>query len=202
MFDISRDEAIGFVSVRLPEGRHSFTFTTLVGEFLNELEMKYGERDHSYTLLGIEFGGDTPCIWYPGNCKNVAIRLTDTAALEPARALFQLAHETVHLLSPTGSETGLVAEEGLATLFSHQATAAYDSNFQNDNPAYAYTEQTVLDWEKIDPQGIQTVRKVEPRFSSWTAATIIAVSPNTPENLAAALCEPFRDVKKRFSPIE
>ena len=40
---------------------------------LNLAEAAYGPRDDSYTILGIEFENNAPRIWYPGNCKHIAI---------------------------------------------------------------------------------------------------------------------------------
>ncbi len=55
---------------------HSWTITTKFGHILKTAEEKYGERDKSYTLLGIELTNQgNPQIWYPGNCKNVSIQI-------------------------------------------------------------------------------------------------------------------------------
>jgi len=196
MIFLSNEPAMGFVTIRLPGGEISYTLTTLLGEILNQLEADYGPRDSGYTLLGIEFGGDEPHIRYPTKCKQIAIRLTDAARLAPEQALFQLAHEAVHLLAPTGKDA-LVVEEGIATLFSHRMSAAYGSSFRNNEPAYACAEQTVLEWLQIHPGGVQAVRAIEPNFFAWKPSIIGIASPNTPEKLALALCAPFSNLKHK-----
>lgn len=195
---ISEDKVVGFVSTCLSGNRRSFTLTTLLGEFLNDLEAEYGKRDCAYTPLGIEFGDDAPRIWFPHGRKYVAIRLTNEAGTNLAQAIFQLAHEAAHLLSPTGNNASPVVEEGLATLFSHAVSAKYGSTFRNNVLTYAYAERMVMEWLQIHPQGICAVRAVEPNFCAWTTTTIMAVSPDISSDLASALCEPFREVEKRL----
>jgi hypothetical protein len=43
-----------------------------------------------------------PHTWYPRNCGHITIRLTRDVAKDPPRAIYQLAHEVVHLISPSG----------------------------------------------------------------------------------------------------
>ena len=86
--------ALGFVSDQSASGK-TWTLTTILGEFIADLEDRYGPRDMAYTLLGIEFRGGTPCIWFPGNRKHIAIVLTETARDDCDLAIWQLAHEAV-----------------------------------------------------------------------------------------------------------
>src|SRR5688572_16155643 len=100
-------------------GGYSWTVTTKLGHILRTAEAKYGERDKSYTLLGVEFtteGG--PQIWYPGNCKNIAVQITMECYYDIDRAVFQVAHEVIHCLGPSGRQNANFLEEGLANLFS------------------------------------------------------------------------------------
>ena len=59
----------------------------------NRLPHDYGRQ---------EVCGIAPSSSYPGDCGNVAIRLTRDVAVDPPRALFQLAHEACHLISASG----------------------------------------------------------------------------------------------------
>lgn len=49
------------------ELKHGFTWTlpSRLGDMLADAEMMFGERDHSWTILGIEFALTGPMIWYP-----------------------------------------------------------------------------------------------------------------------------------------
>jgi hypothetical protein len=92
-----------FVAGPLPSGNSGFTLTTLLGTFLDRAEDLYGPRDQRWTLLGIEFAGDVPRTWYPkGGRQQVVVRLSLSARRDAGRAILQLAHETIHLLAPTG----------------------------------------------------------------------------------------------------
>jgi hypothetical protein len=101
-----------------------FTWTVVsrLSEILHNAEKRYGKRDQSWTLLGVEFTNlEQPEIWYPfisDNRKHLIIQLTKSASKNEKEALFQLSHEVIHLLSPAGNNHSSVFEEGLATYFS------------------------------------------------------------------------------------
>jgi hypothetical protein len=105
-----------FTSVPIPGGG-SWTLTTHFGKMLSEAEELYGRRDMDWTPIGVEFCAcDVPRIWFPGGRKHVAIRLTLAALNDLNEALWQLAHETVHVLGPVEGNTNNL-EEGVATHF-------------------------------------------------------------------------------------
>ena len=101
-----------------------FTWTVVsrLSETLKNAEQRYGERDLSWTLLGVEFSDlKQPEVWYPfikDNRKHIIIQLTKSASKNEKEALFQLSHEVIHLLSPSGPKGSSVFEEGLASYFS------------------------------------------------------------------------------------
>ena len=84
---------------------------------LHIAEELFGQRDYSYTILGIEIGPDLPKIWYPGNRRDIIIQLDSSAATDMYQACYQMAHETVHLLAPTGPNDANNFEEGVACYF-------------------------------------------------------------------------------------
>ena len=92
-------------------------------DMLTIAEHMFGPRDLSYIIVGIEFVDDGPYIWYPlvpGKKDNtdIIIRLSSPAAQNMAQAYFQMAHETVHLLSPSRGQNATNLEEGVACFFS------------------------------------------------------------------------------------
>lgn len=105
------------------KGGFSWTLPSRLGQILIEAESRYGERDKSWTLLGVEFvTSDQPAIWYPyshEDKKYLLVQLTKKALKDEQEALLQLSHEAIHLLSPAGGgKKTNVFEEGLATHFS------------------------------------------------------------------------------------
>src|SRR5215467_11622293 len=83
-------------------GGYSWTLASRLGHMLRTAEERYGPRDLSYTILGVEFGGDIPHIWYPGNCRHVIVQIARYCINNLQHAYYQLAHECIHLLSPRG----------------------------------------------------------------------------------------------------
>lgn len=180
----SSDFAPGVMSYR-------YTLTSLLGEFLTELEARYGRRDRTYTLLGIQFGSETPQLWYPGGHGNIIVMLSLSVASYPNGAIFELAHEAVHLLAPSGSRQVLVVEEGLAARFSVEQTHKYGGTPGIITARYAEAAELVGQAEKIAPDFVYKVRAHVPAFTAWTPEILQAIVPTIPPNLAVRLTEPF-----------
>ena len=108
------------VTERLDDGTYKWTLASRLRQMLHMAEHLFGPRDRSYTIFGIEFHEGNPKIWYPtgGDGKNIIIRLSPAAAANMSQACFQMAHETVHLLAPTGDRNATNLEEGVACYFS------------------------------------------------------------------------------------
>jgi hypothetical protein len=101
-----------------PNG-YTWTYASILGDMLHLAEKTFGERDQTYTILGVEFSDspNAPQTWYPGNRRQVVVQLTADCIDEPARACLQMSDEVVHLLSPTGGRKGTLLEDGLAEYF-------------------------------------------------------------------------------------
>jgi hypothetical protein len=133
-------------------------------------EEKFGERDRSYTILGIEYSEDIPRTWYPGNCKHIAIQLGPNARSDMNQALFHLAHETIHLLAPTGSGGANILEEGLATHFSswyllHHCKVLITASLTSYVKASAKVDALLA----REPGVIRRLRTIEPSFRAMTS---------------------------------
>jgi hypothetical protein len=183
-----------FIAVSLPTNTgYSWTLVTRMGQMLHEIEALHGARDMSWTLLGVEFGPDTPQIWYPGNRKNIAIQLAMNAIENPVIACYQLAHECVHLLAPDGGSGAPVLEEGLATVFSEDYVA---EEFQcvglTNLPSYIDAATKVRQLLDFNRDAIKMLRKIEPCFKKMTATTFEEAGLNSvPKELVNELLAPF-----------
>lgn len=173
-------------------GGYSWTLTTRLGDMLRKAEHAHGDRDLSYTILGIEFEINGPQIWYPGNCKHIAIQLTHDTQTDIRKACYQLAHECIHLLSPVGKEGASTLEEGLATHFAHQYV---QDNFSFSMPAtipgYEVARNLVDELLSIDSGAVKALRRIEPTISKITAAQMVSSYPSLNPVTAAALEAPF-----------
>ncbi len=185
------DLSVGFVADRLPSGYgHTWTLTTLLGTLLSEAETRYGQRDLTWTPLGIEFIGDNPQIWYPGGGRNISICLSASASRDFHHAAFQLAHEVIHLLAPAGSKKALVIEEGLATLFSDEMAAFCGSTYRTSDQNYLRSAAATRKLLAINSNSIRELRNHRTYFNDFDAEFLRSVIPGLGADLAAELCQP------------
>ncbi len=166
------------------ENKVGFTWTLVsrLGNMLYKAEELFGERDKSYTLLGVEVGAyDYPQTWYPGNRSHIIIQITNTAASDMNLACFQLSHEVIHLLSPSGGSNATNLEEGVAVYFSDY----YMKQVMKDNNDYLrgadekYKKafdivRSVLDKPEYK-YFIKDLRVHQPTFSKLTIDNLIPV---------------------------
>src|SRR5208337_1006395 len=115
---------------------YTWTLASRAGEILRLVEERYGPRDCSFTLLGVEFSEPQPQIWFPGDCRHVVIQLTTSAMNDEIQALYQLAHECVHLLDPVVFGLASVFEEGVATLLSAEYARRLQPSYSPSDAKY------------------------------------------------------------------
>ena len=158
---------------------------------LREVEELYGIRDRSFTLLGVEFAEGVPQIWFPGNCNHVVIQLSSDAMNDLSKALFQLAHECVHLLDPVIFGHASVLEEGLATKFSlmyaRRSNPSYETGSAKYHAANRRVEQLLVHY----PDAIRHLRKGGDRLSRFSAGKLTGYCKGPPESAAEVLARWF-----------
>lgn len=181
------------------DGGYSWTIISKLRIIINTAETRYGKRDYSYTILGIELTEeDCPRIWYPGNCKDIIIQITNDCLNNMDKAVFQVAHEVIHCLSPTNMSKTNVLEEGLATLFSaHCVPENYWENYlahlasKPEYPEYIDAYNLVKDFLSVDPNIIKKLREIEPTISLINKDLILSINPNIQLDLILKLLMPF-----------
>jgi len=182
-----------FVANPLPTNNgYSWTLASRLGEMLHRAEQLFGPRDQSYTILGVEFSSGTPQLWYPGSRKHIVIQLTNECLTDSVRAHYQLAHESVHLLAPTGGKNANVLEEGLAMYFADTYLHDIFAKFMPPGlTSYAAAAEKVRQLLAIDQNLVRTLRIKQPAIHLTTADDILAVRPDVPRDLAECLVKPF-----------
>jgi len=176
----------------IPDG-FTWTLTTRLGHMLRLAEEQFGPRDHTYTILGIEFVADGPRIWYPGNCRHIAIQLSLDALHDEICACYELAHETIHLLSPTGTAQTTVLEEGLATYYSVQYLQEHlgidwpGSSEQN----YDFACKMITSLLAEEPQAIKRLRASEMSLSKISNDLIMEQCPSLNRSIGRSLVAKF-----------
>jgi len=184
------------------QGGYTWTLASRMGEFILKAERKFGSRDKTWTLLGTEFRAKgQPQIWYPYSGKNarfIAIQLTKKAATDKKRALFQLAHEVIHTLSPTGpGKKSSVFEEGMATYFSIHALADTGVTITPsyiDSKAYKKAYDLVANLYKKHPDTDQKIKKLRHQgytFSNIPYTVLMQYFPHIDSRHARLLTERF-----------
>ena len=165
-----------FTTSRDANGTYSLTLAQLTSVFLTEIEKLFGPRDPKFTYVGLEF--DTthdakPRIWfphtgYPGRetnepSRHVNIRLTGNAQNDANLAIWQLAHECVHLIDPWNIEVegrqSNVLEEGLATWYQNTIVQGVSLD---DDPSYKEAKSLV---EPYMPELAETVKHIRTQHS-------------------------------------
>jgi hypothetical protein len=158
------------------EWEKGFTWTlpSRLGDMLHLAQELFGPRDSSYTILGIEFVSDNPRIWYPGQRRDIIVQLDYSAATNMSQACYQLAHETVHLLSPTGNADSINFEEGLASHFaSYYMKTRLDQPFwQGGVSSYRRPHDLVTPRLNEDLYCVRRLRNKQPSFPKMSRADI------------------------------
>ena len=167
------------VTQRLPNG-YTWTLASRLGEMLQMAEDLFGQRDSSYTILGIEFIAGIPQIWYPGNCKHIVIQLDQSAATNMLQACYQMAHETVHLLSPTGGDNATNFEEGVACYFAAYYLKNKLNAFNWEPTLQSYKRALALITPRLDEDiyCVRRLRELQPSFSKISREQISTEFPN------------------------
>ena len=161
---------------------YTWTLASRLGDMLDMAEYLFGPRDCSYTLLGIEFESTGPRIWYPGNHRHIIIQLGPCAATNMSWACYQMAHETVHLLAPTGDRNAKNLEEGVACYFADYYMM--DRKIERPEWAQCLPKNYKCALEAVTPlldndiDCVRRIRKNQPSFWDMTKEDISEEFPN------------------------
>ena len=182
-----------FITHPTPDGSN-LTITSELGRILRIAEERYGTREQSYTILGVHFTQNkVPNIWYPPSGKHIIIQITMDCMHEMNRAVWQVAHEVIHCLSPVELGEASVLEEGLATLFAIEYTRENGNGFwESDDQRYTEASELVKQLISIDSDIIIKLRKIQPTISLIGKDLIMQTNSNVPEELANNLTKYFK----------
>lgn len=181
---------------------YTWTLASRLGQALRAAESRFGPREQGWTLLGVELARvEAPQLWYPSfgaTNRQIVIQLTADVASDERRALYQLAHEVVHLLNPKREPVSRF-EEGLATLFALEFLNAQGFAVGPDFIAAARYRAAYDDTARLaalHPDGrfdvaVRLLRQNADGLSPLTAEQIALSFPNATAALAEALSRPF-----------
>lgn len=169
----------------------SFDNLWLLQQELMELAEKiFGPRDTRAIILPPSFDDDGPHIRYIEGHYGAGAKLSPNAKLSWHIALYELAHETVHLLKPEKRRYGTWLEEGIAVVFSVEAQAIYQ--LPPISPTLAtYREAFSLAWTLPDGpfKAGKVIREKLGGFSEITAEQLMEIFPGAEVNSLRRLSE-------------
>ena len=180
MPQISIEKNLLFAECNPSGSGYTWTLASRLGDMLHMAEELFGPRDYSYTILGIEFGPDNPRIWYPENRQHIIIQLSLKATTDMSEACYQMAHETVHLLAPTGCRNANNFEEGVACYFAArymEDTFNDESYWRSSLPSYACTLALVKPRLDKDISCIRRLRDNQPSFRKMSKEAVSSEFP-------------------------
>ena len=168
------------------------TLAVAFGVILDRLQILYGPRDEAFTVLGIEFRTGGSRISYTENRRQIVIQLGLECAAYPQLAYFQLARESVYLLSPSGCSATNMLEAGLSTHFAQEYRPRQLQLIRSLPPTRFGKAKDLADQLlAIDESAVRQIRLRQPMLSQVTEEDIHQTCPHVPPELARALSVKF-----------
>lgn len=158
-------------------------------KIVDEAELLFGPRDRSYELLVPRISECRCAHPYIHPFRKIRIYLTSHCTTRYI-ASYQLAHEAIHVLSPTPC-WATVLEEGLATYFSHRyMKRVYGLEFQAPDRKYDAALRAVTPLMAKNEFVIRELRARQPLISKIDEKLLIKVTGVEPD-AAKFLCSHF-----------
>lgn len=117
--------------------------------------------------------------------------LSDASRTYWPTTLYELAHETVHILNPI-SGTGNYLEEGYAVLFSIDMSEEFTSHPQE--PGDEYYQEALRLIKMLDNKPYRAARMIRNKFGSLSSAKEAEMEemfPHVPSQIIRKLCSTF-----------
>ena len=162
----------------------------LQAELMTIAQSVLGHRDTSKQVYQPQFADDGPRIRNTPSLDGAFAELSQAAGHSWPLAVFQMAHETVHLLNPVSGNTNNL-EEGVAVAFSLHVQPSYGISVQISDPSYVH----VLQLARMLPGGPlkagRHLRDCVGALSNVTAQDLEALFPNVDSAVSSKLAERF-----------
>jgi hypothetical protein len=169
---------------------------------LKQAEQRFGSRVYPDAIAPITFHDGPPLAGFLPASSTVAICLSRRCESDYLLGCYQLAHETVHLLSPVSRSKTTALEEGVAELFARDYIR---ENIDLEWPRpidHRYDDALNLAERFLGPRpdAILHLRRHQPVISSITADLICQAYPAVPMSLALPLVAPFYALSEAAGP--
>ena len=111
-------------------------------ELLGQAETVLGPRDRSKKVYQPQFTNHGPNLRNTPDLDGAFVELSRAAETDWTETVFEMAHETVHLLNPVAGNTNNL-EEGVAVAFSLHIQPAYGINVRPGTTGYDHAHDLV-----------------------------------------------------------
>ena len=167
------------------------TLWALQVNLLSTAESMLGRRDQSKKIYQPQFSDDGPCIRNTPNLDGAFTELSRAGEFHWPTVVFEMAHETVHLLNPVPGNTNNL-EEGVAVAFSLHVQPSFGVCVQPSIPSYI----CALQLARMLPGGpLQAAERVRNRFGALNSITVqdlLGLFPSVGEAVLGRLAERFK----------
>ncbi|SDH29318.1 hypothetical protein [Mucilaginibacter gossypii] len=182
-------------------------YTKLVPEILERVQSLYGKKAKKWEFNEICYEPDGPYLSYPESNTSaypiefkVNITLQSGAKSNYDEGIFQISHEVIHLLSPTGDNETNNLEEGLAVYFSKIYTEEKTNNlkiFHTPTPftGYLYAYNMVSELLIGDKDAVLKVRTIKKKFDKIKKKHFKKAEVVADKNLIKGLLERFERIR-------
>lgn len=160
-------------------------------ELLALAEHLLGPRDRSKQIYPPDFHPDGPFLRNTPDNDGAFVQLSQNAAGYWPATIYEMAHETVHLLNPVAGGTNFL-EEGIATAFSMYAVQT-SGHPQNKIKIEAYADAMAL-VQSLPPDAFTAARMVRETVGALSAATLNDLAnmfPYVERSILCRLSQPF-----------
>ncbi len=174
-------------------------------DLLDMAEHLLGQRDYSFCICQPEFGTGPPIVLSsPNNSSERRAVFSSNARFYWPTVVYELAHETIHLLNPVTHSEVTYLEEGVAVAFSIHAQKKYRESAQEPNPdkredrKYAFAYSLV---EKLPDSILGSGKKIRQkvgRLSDATAIDLRDLYPGLEHSIAEKLASKFNNQQTQF----
>ncbi|MCY4528223.1 MAG: hypothetical protein OXD46_04235 [Chloroflexi bacterium] len=159
-------------------------------ELLMRAEYTLGSRDPSKKICDSRFVDDGPHIRNSPNMDAAWVELSRNGENYWPTAVFEMAHETVHLLNPIAGNANYL-EEGVAVEFSLGVQSSYGVSVQTSMKSYLCALQLV---RMLPGNPLEAGRLVRERVGALSDATVPDLTelfPSVDETVLCKLTEEF-----------
>ena len=161
-------------------------------ELLAMAEALFGPRDPSKIVCQPEFRIDGPRIRHTIDECGVFAELSHNARYYWSTVVYELAHETVHLLDPVKGNASFL-EEGVAVAFSIHVQERFGVRVQRPEILSYVVAHSLAE---TLPEGALTsascIRQAVGKLSDVTPGGLLCLFPETDADVATILCNEFR----------